>query len=514
MIKHYLHVGTALLTLLATTTSCLDDLDTDKISSDIEMNMGLVVPMANAEVTLEDFANPEKFGAVEYFDAPFAKDLLRFRDGKAAIYKNTLFSLLGMAGELRYSSQALDYDNLLGLGYITFDGEKEITKSTNLRFRVSNKLNVNIKSILASMDVEVASSACTAECEFALDFPDGNAVELQLPNGETMKSLKDVTLTCEDGYINIPLTIKAKVKSTSRIGDLKFNIVLTELSSFVASAGSALKVNVKPDVMATGMHGFKRFQGTVVLNDPKLTIFATNTTGLNVAVVPNVSTFDATKTEELYMEPFTISAKSNEEPHEFTNKNCEGIDYVFDYFPEKLSVGADIEMTMPNGEDEVEITSKDEVVIGYEFDIPAQMSFKGTVEAESVDFTDVSDDLDDVERARIITNSTCTFPFYAQVRIDFVSKSSGKIFGEPLYINLMDKPNLDENGVCISKGDSKIITTDLSSKQIQQMRESKELLFSVAINENEEEAPMVWLQKSNKLGFNISLAAGFNVDNK
>lgn len=494
-------------------SSCLDDLDVDKISSDIDMNMSVVVPMANGDITVWDFANPEKYNAVEYFDESFGKDLLKFKDGNNEIYKRTIFSLLGMEGEVTYDSQALDFDALLRLGATPFDGEKEVTKTTDLKFRVSNQYNVDIKSLLTSLDVEIESTACTAQCEYELTFPGDKKVTFLVPGDSQNKSLSDVTLTCVDEYITIPLTIKATVNNSSRIGNLKFKIVLTDLTSIIASANSTLYVPVPADIMSTGMHSLKRFQGTVKLNDPKINLYTTNTSALDILVKPGIKTWDNNKTEDLYVEPFIISAKANKEEHNYDKKNCD-IQRLFEFFPNDISVGADLEMSMPNEADEVTVYKNDEVIIGYQFDIPANMAFKGTVDEENMSFSNVSDDMENVERARIITKTMCSFPFYPQVKVSFVNKDTGKVFGDPLYIDIVDRPTIDEYGLYAGKEESKTITTDLTTAQVKQLRETKELIFSIAINEDQDNAPMVWVQKSNRLNFNIALAAEFNVDNK
>lgn len=481
--------------------SCMDDLNIDKVTSDIDMNMGVVAPVVYADLTIANFADPQKYNAVKYYDTEYGKDLLRFKDDKEEMYNQTIFSLMKVNDGEEHIAQDID----LRESVASSDGE-EVTVS--LMFPVKNDY-VTIKKVVTTLDINVTCDGSNGS-EIEMSFPDGKKASFELPASQAIRTLSNVTIeVADDGYAYIPMTIIPK-SSTANLGTLKTTFTFAEVQSIVATSATAVKSNVPEDEMSTGMHGLKRFEKTVDLQEPVIFLYSANTSNLDIEVSPIVKTYDKKREESLYVEPFTVKALAERQVDVFTKENCD-IQYVFNYLPETLSVGADLLMTMPEGESEVEIRRSDYVIFGYGFDIPAHMKVKGTVEAERMNLHEVMDDLEYVEKARVLANSVSSFPAGAQMRIDFISKTTGEVFGEPIVVKLMGSPTLDENGLYVGETQAEIIN-ELNKQQVQQLSESRELIFYIMLNEDIDEVPAIRLQKSNRLGVNLSLAAKFNMD--
>lgn len=498
-------LGSALL-LAGLCVSCIGDLDFDKITSDVDMDMGVIVPAVNADVTVKDFANPEKHSAVKYYDTDYAKGLLRFQDKKSESFRKDIFSLIEIIDGEEYKAKELDLGET-----VAEDPEWSVTGEAmaELKVLIENDY-VNIKKVVTSLDIRMETTG-TSDSDIEMIFTDGRTVLFSSPKSAANKSLENVTIEVgEDGYATIPLKVKAD-KATTSLGMLKTTFIFTDIQSIVTSSSRSLNVNVPMDEMSTGMHGLKRFEKTVELQEPKILLYSTNSTNLKVAITPNVRTSDKKKKEELYVEPFTVEALADQQENVFTKENCD-IQYVFNYLPEKLEVGADIVISIPEGVAEVEVKKNDNIVFGYGFDVPAYMKLKGTVEAESMKLEEVMDDLSDIENARIVTKSVSSFPACANVRIDFVNKNTDRVFGEPVYVEVMKAPEIDDNG--LYKGDeaTKVTITELTEKQVEQLRESSELIFMVELNEGLTEVPAVRFRKDDRLSVNVSLGAKFNVD--
>ena len=235
---------------------------------------------------------------------------------------------------------------------------------------------------------------------------------------------------------------------------VQLNISLTgmEFSYVQGYFGQQLEV-VSVDSVIIDTEFMDMFSGGVTLVDPKLYITTSSNVGIPLELNLNFEGQTDSEVQNLNAFPFSINSPSllgGDETinttTEFNSTNSSIVELV-NIQPHTMVFSGEV-LTNPNGEIEPNfIHSGSEIVIGFEMDIPVDISVGNLVLSDTMDVSiEGIDDLDHFGLRAFISNG---FPLSADIGLFFMDSVNNTIL-DSLIIHEVSSGQINANGVIVS----------------------------------------------------------------
>ena len=493
-----------LLFLAAMISSCMDDMDYDKISDKVNVSPTLLLPLATADVDIE-YLFDEADNAVEYYTAEDGTKRVKLKANHDSIAEYPLFDFLGISREEMTFEHTFDWTSY-DMSYATTDVELNADMEIPV---VGESAGIEVKSAKASYEVTAEYSGFEHAATIKISFA-GKEMVIEAsgdaPSGvESMKGLQqDIELS--DGKIGVGMSLTSPAGGSGRLGEIKLSVRLTDISSITGST-DGLVIPTETYISLTYMQEFRRFGRNVTWKNPQLWLTCTNNTPLDGKMEPTVASIGdgrvLLEATEYNIPAGTVGYES------VINKENSNIEGFFKNVPDSLTYDADILLSMPSGSDEVTIKSSDMIYVGYRYDVPFEFMVDSEIDCDTVMISDIPD-LDMVTRARLVSNVVNSIPCGGSFILQLVNLKKGEEYSKIDVDGIIGIPEINSNGVSTSTVES-VKTVDLSDDNIADLGRADAMIVSVYLGTND---MYVAPKLEDRLQVDIAIAVEIEISNE
>lgn len=495
------------LLLLLLMTGCAGEwFDTNRISSDIKFESGLMIPLAHADVSVKDILAGNFDEVVYYKDANGDErvKICQSRDSVEAIGLNQLVSTnipsvsfpipltafnLGTVSRQTAVDVQIEHFSVstVQLGFVVEVEYTNIPKPVNL--------NISFPSMLRNTEGVQAVMVNSGIHSFSFDksmlmFPNG-----QLPIDISLSRVSASDLFPHIGEGNIEMRFK--------------NVELISLSG--STNGFSISSDTYTDKI--DLSTFKHFDNQVRFDNPSVQFFVTNQTMLQGLVMPKLMATKENGTSlglisnSIAMNPSTGTGAVRAVT--IMDKGNSNIRSFFDFLPDGLQCRGDFNLSMPTNRSEIIINNNDTIYLGYRVELPLEMTVDATVEIDTVDI-DNTNLFEKINRATFIVDSENSMPLEASLSIAFYDDETKSI------IDRVECPNLIPAGK-VSRISGKVTEAaigneriELTAENIKNLRRTEKLILQLQIKSVRHESnQVVVLLAKNNIRLNVSIAGDF-----
>lgn len=492
------------LTLLAS-VSCTDDVDFDMISEEIIAKPSLLLPIANADVTI-GYLFDEVDNRVNYYLDEDGDERIELKTVQDSLVSYSLFDLLFSNNDL-HVSKVLDLSALNLSNYVTSSEETSISRIISLPLYTQG---IELSSVNCNYTMQMSTEGFTVPADITINFGGCNET-FSLNNSSTPQTAigKEKEITATNDEILIHLIIKVPANATGSLGKLSFDIEITDVNNITGSVNE-ISFSTAEYIKMTGMKNFKRLGKSINFDNPQLFLSYTNNTPLNFSFVPTVhSVADNNPGNTLETETYNIANNTVGGSILFDKSNS-NLSMFFEDIPDSLSYKSLITISMPEGATSVTVNKSDSLFLGYSYRIPFEFTLKedSYFNADTLEIDDIPN-IEDINRAKLIFTTENSIP--ATLNVNLIARDSeSKRLYTPIEVGpIITSPGLNEKGKSIGSK-SNTTTLKLTDKEIKDLANSDEIIVQVTLT-GEKDKVIVPIT-SNFIKFDFALAAEFELN--
>lgn len=478
---------------------CSDGLDTDRISSEIELSPSLLLPMTTSTTSVE-FLYEEQEGGVEYYiaDDEDKTNRIRFRANRDKAVALSLYDIIGLDAARSYRLATIP------LSEIDPQSAPEFTFTTDLEFY--DESSVSISSIDCQLTVGASWDGFSAPMGLTVSVAETPAdFEIATQSGADSKtSSKKIALA--DNKIPLVITCRPEGGEVGSLGNLNLSVTVSGADNVVCKT-QTFRTHVNPVSWPTQLDAFRQISKSMLFENPQLWLACQNGTGMDMTVSLNIRNA-ATDGTTLSTDAFHLPSKGADEV-EFNRENSD-ISAFLHPVPTELYLSCDAAFSMPEGAESVTIHLNDSAFFGYRYNVPFDFAIDGTISEELVDLSDLPEN-DHVDAAKIVVTSDNSLPFRFSSVATFIEKGTGNRLSQIELPSVIDMPELSEWGTSAGGTVHKMMTVELTDENLDDLRRSDRILFStIASSDGIFVAPKL----EDKANIDIALAVKFVFSNK
>ncbi len=499
MRKFQLLTGVVVLLLVG----CVGDrFDVDRISDDLDINTGLMLPVAHADVSVKDILSSQTDEILYYKDSD--------GDERVMIYQN------------RDSVESLGLGDFLSVDVASISIPVPLNQLNSGSFQLESGLNMMVENfILTAVKLKYA-----IEIEYR-NFPKSVSLQVGFPSVLPVKREMSATLLNNGQHVlafdgdffqvvnhRIPVSFSLVKTNSSDVfpisgqGDITIRLTDTEL---LQATGSTTGF-----VLSSGMYNnlidfsdFGRFKDNIWFDNPRIYFHFTNQTPLKGVVSPYMkgSRFEGSSVviqgPAIAMDAAIngITARTTT-VYDQANSNVAAF---FNSLPEHLSYRGDFSLSMLSSASSITISNQDSIYLGYRAEIPAEFRLNSPIDVDTITIDD-TDLFEDIQRGAFIVDSENSLPLEASLAIAFYDDDTQKIIDLIVCDQVIPsgKVNVQTGkSTASSVGKERIV---LSEKNIDHLRKTEKLILQLQVKSAGYDAgQVVVLLASNRIQLKVSL---------
>ncbi len=489
------------LVSLLTFSSCLDDLETDKIEfSSVEISPSLMLPLAKADVTVQYLFDSYE-NAVEYFTDTDGYQKIRFSANHDSIISYSVLDNIGLSEEKLTFTGSKDMSKAVDFSLLTpLESEAEVSYPLSIDIPL-NTLDGDIESIDCDYELTLSWSGFSHVSVLVASFA-GQEKSFSLNgSGSGTMSASNVTINATDGNLPITFDFRANPPHSGSWGSISYSLRILNVDKLRIS-NAHFVFPTESYISLAALSEFQRIMHNVTFRNPDLWITADNATDLNCVLQPTISNADnmssdaeANNTARLDNIKLYVPARDNVEQH-FDN---EQISPLIQSSPDSLLFVSDVALSTSSV---ATISRTDSLFIGYGYLVPFEFKIDGEVSGDTVSFNDLPE-LSNIDKAKLIVTCTNGFPVGGSLIIQLLDKNTEKRLSTIVATNVIPSPTINSDGIS-QDTKTNTVTVELSSQNIEDLDNTGSLIISFIMTSNNK-----WITPTlgNKLQIDIALAA-------
>lgn len=455
---------------------CTEDLDFDRISGDITAKPALMIPVANADMTVAELF-PEGEQNVRYRTDEDGDRRLEIHSSCDSVLSYSIYDLLGIDG-LTGRSFGTRMD--LSPAQTLLDADPTGQASLSLSYTLA--LPVDLGDFeLTSIETNYTITASYSGFGRPMTIDFGTADE-PLPitlsgSGSKRVAVEGKSIAMADGSAQLTVAIDIPGGYQGSLGTVYIEVGFESVESIT---GSLPDYTFRTDTYRniTDLKSFKRFSSIIRFDDPSFTVTATNDSPLELVMQTHVENVGDHAT--LDRQTIEMPGATDDGPGlcSFTlSKRNSNIISFFHMVPEEVDYYADVNLRMPQGAGQITLSRTDSIYLGYNYCIPVEFSLDGTVDPDTMDLSDL-ENIEDVQRVKIYLSTQNSLPAGATVRLGLYDEDTGRTLTTVSVDNIFAMPEIDAKGKAHTMVDGEAVI-ELDEQQIAALRKSEALVVSV-----------------------------------
>lgn len=478
----------------------MDDIEFDKIQDDIIVNPGLLLPLAEADVTV-GYLFDEVKNCVSYYTDADGDECVQIYSRHDNLARYSMLEMLNL--DALKLSQSISIP-LAALAAAEPDANGVSTTSYTAQLPLGVGY-IDIDELVCDYTISTYASYYGSNIELSVQIAD-NTTTLGNGNSNSQTTL-DAAIACADGALPIRFTL-----STTNASDLPYYSTLDvsfSIDRIKSVSGSAAPFIFRTSeyINITGLNDFKRLGGSMKFRNPEVSLHCDNNTPFDFTIMPEINTVDENAVA-LKVGSYTIEHQSADQQITLNNDNS-NIGTFFKSIPDSLSYLCRATCQMPAGTSRITVTDTDSLFLGYSYRIPVEFSIDDQLDPDTVQISDIPD-LDQVKRCKIICTTTNSLPLEAHLQLALRNSRTNQILTTVSIDDIISAPSVNEKGKSTDSKHYKT-TVDLSNQQIKALGQADEMLVSVHVKSPQ--GKYVTIKTSDRLKFNIAIATELELKN-
>ncbi len=481
-----------------------DRFDVDRISDDLDVTTGILLPVAHADVSVKDILSNDGDEVVFYYDS----------DGDERV----------MIGQDRDSVRALGLNDFVAVDIagVAFPVPFDQLNSGSISVESALGLTVdhfNLSRLKLKYTIEVEYSNFPAAVSLSIGLPSvlpkGRAITAVLHNGgRNVFSFDGDEFLISGKQIPIALTLM-KVNGTDVLplpGQGSLEIRLSDVE-VIGITGSTTGFSLSSDVYNNGIDfsDFNRFKDNIRFTNPRVFFCVTNQTPLQGTISPYMkgSRFDGTSMM-LLGQPIVmndaVNGVSARTVIAYDKSNSNVADFM-NFLPAHLSHRGDFTLSMPGSSASVTISQQDSIYFGFKAEIPIEFMLDATINVDTIDIDD-TDLFDDIRRGTFEINSENSLPLDASLAIAFYDEDTHSIIDLIVSPHVIPSGKVDSitgKSTAPTVGHERIV---LSESNIKNLQKTEKLILQLKVkNAGYDAGQVVVLLANNRIRLEVVLVA-------
>ncbi len=479
-----------------------DKFDVDRISEDVNISPGVMLPLAYADVSVKDILS-DKYDEVLYYKDDSG-------DERVMVYQN------------RDSVEVLGLSDIFSFGVASFTLPVPLYlfNASGYQFETALDLatkNFDLSSVRLKYNIEVSYNNFPKPVGLTIGFPSvgngGRLVETTLLNsGQKSFSFQDDEFQFQNGQLPVSFAL-GKINSSDIFpvagqGSIGIRLSGIEVLSMTGStAGFTVSSETYEDEI--DLSDFERFNNHIRFSDPRIFFYITNETPLNGVVAPYLKGSRSEGTFiKLQGQPITMNASVNGvtartiTSYQKSNSN---IGTFFDYLPEKLEYRGDFSLSMPAGVPSVTISNQDSIYLGYRAEIPVEFMLDAPIDVDTIAIDD-TDLFEKIQRGTFIVDSENSLPLEASLTLAFYDEDTQKVIDRIVCQQVIPAAPVNPatgKSSASSVGSERIVLTE---SNIDNLQKTEKLILELQLKStNYDSGQMVVLLANNRIHLKVSM---------
>lgn len=479
-----------------------DKFDVDRISEDVNINPGVMLPLAYADVSVKDILS-DKYDEVLYYKDDSG-------DERVMVYQNRdSVEVLGLSDIFSFGIANLNLPvplNLFNTGGYQFETALNLTTK-----------NFNLNSVRLKYTVEVSFNNFPKPVGLTIGFPSvgdgGRLIETTLLNsGQKSFSFQNDAFQFQNGQLPVSFSL-GKINSSDLFpvagqGSIGIRISGIEVLAMTGStAGFTISSETYQDEI--DLSDFERFNNHIRFNDPRIFFYITNEMPLNGVVAPYLK---GSRSEGTFIklegQPITMDAATNGITARTINayqKANSNIGAFFDYLPEQLEYRGDFSLSMPTGVPSITISNQDSIYLGYRAEIPVEFMLDAPIDVDTIAIDD-TDLFEKIQRGTFIVDSENSLPLEASLTLAFYDEDTQKVIDRIVCQQVIPAAPVNPStgkASASSIGKERIV---LTGSNIANLQKTEKLILELQLKStNYDDGQMVVLLANNRIHLKVSM---------
>lgn len=449
---------------------CLDGFETDKVSSEVEIEPSLLLPLITSNVSVK-YLFGEIDNAVEYYVAEDedGSNRIRFKAAHDSIVSLSVVDLLGVRDGMSYRT-SLDLTSVspaalsaVGAAGYTVDLPVDLGEG------------VTVYSFVSSLSVSCSWSGFSAPMSLTMTAG-GQSRTIAvggdgLVGGAASADFGSLTLTPADGKIGVSLSCAVAGETYGLWGDLDFVFKLDGVDAVQCSL-EQFAAEVSPVVQMTHLGEFEKTSRYVIFEEPRLWLSCDNSTAVDLTLRPRVSTA-LSGGKPLGDAELNVGGRGIVE-HEY-NKDNSTIREMLSPVPDTLVYSASLSLSMPAGVERITLSRADSVFMGFRYEVPFDFMIDADLSENYFNVSDIPEH-DRIVGAQLIVTSTNGLPLDISLVATLIEDDDARLSVIDMP-RAVETPELSEWGTVVGEARHEFKVFELSDENIADLRRAKKIGF-------------------------------------
>lgn len=454
---------------------CLDGFETDKVSSEVEIEPSLLLPLITSNVSVK-YLFGEIDNAVEYYvaDDEDASNRIRFKAAHDSIVSLSVVDLLGVRQGLSYRT-SLDLTSVSPAALSAAGSSGSSTVGYTVELPVDFGDGVTVHSFGSSLSVSCSWSGFSAPMSLIMTVGgQSRAIAVGgngLVSGAASVDFGSLTLAPADGKIGVSLSCAVADEADGLWGAVDLGFKLDDVDAVQCSL-KQFTADVSPVVQMTHLGEFEKTSRYVIFEEPRLWLSCDNSTAVNLALRPKVSTA-ISGGKPLGDAELNVGGHSVAE-HEY-NKDNSTIREMLSPVPDTLVYSASLSLSMPDGVERVMLSRADSVFMGFRYEVPFDFMIDADLSENYFSVSDIPEH-DRIVGAQLIVTSTNGLPLDISLVATLIEDDGARLSVIDMP-RAVETPALSEWGTVVGEARHGFKVFELSDENIADLRHAKKIGF-------------------------------------
>ncbi|MGB0427557.1 MAG: hypothetical protein ACPGEC_01355 [Flavobacteriales bacterium] len=460
-------------------SSCVDDLDFDK-TEDFELNVGLDLPIIQAELNLDKFISENTQFIVVAQNGEMS---INYREENAFEFE---------LPDLASVEDQTIFDESLIIGNIDIEFEKEIDGFDDLTF---NTLRLGSGGIKFTINTLATADPVAVSVGIGNATKNGNPFDMSFTSTSSSEehefSLEDVMFDfTTPGSVENSLKFKFSINSSiAQLGqgyDIKIELSDVGVETLTGHFGQ-LEVDIPEGEFELGIEQFDNFIDGLRFSDPKINLYTSNQLGVSFGLDVDFEGEREGIIRNLDVDNLMISQAPN--PGDQINEtntidnNSSNLSDFFESFPSTISYSGKATLNPLNSSIENFIANDTKLSGDIEIDIPMDFKISNLVYDYLIEDVEILGENDEFNAVKLKFTCENKFPLDAEIILDFLDENKQAL--DSLSLPLLESGTVEASGV-ITTPKIYEFEVELDNPLIQALKNTRHLNFRGRLQTSEE----------------------------
>lgn len=454
---------------------CLDGFETDKVSSEVEIEPSLLLPLITSNVSVK-YLFGEIDNAVEYYvaDDEDGSNRIRFKAAHDSIVSLSVVDLLGVSDGMSYRA-SLDLASVSPAVLSAAGAPGGSAASYTVDLPVDLGEGVTVYSFGTSFRVSCSWSGFSAPMSLTMTVGgQSRTVDVGgdgLASGAVSVDFGNLTLAPTDEKIGVSLLCAVAGETDGQWGSLDFGFKLDDVDAVQCSL-KQFAAEVPPVIQLTHLGEFEKTSRYVIFEEPRLWLSCDNSTAVNLSLRPKVSTA-ISGGKSLGDAELNVGGRCVAE-HEY-NKDNSTIREMLSPVPDTLVYSASLSMSMPVGVERVTLSRADSLFMGFRYEVPFDFMIDADLSENYFSVSDIPEH-DRIVGAQLIVTSTNGLPLDISLVATLIEDDDARLSVIDMP-RAVETPSLSEWGTVAGEARHEFKVFELSDENIADLRRARKIGF-------------------------------------